>query len=433
MQSETLSGIVCTNTMDKMTKDCDIPALKYQNVVEIPKLGYIDDVVDITECGIETKTMNNYTTQEIRRRKLQVSADKCARMHIGKKKKEEVTSKQKCHEVNIDVWEEKKVKKGEEMVLEDQFKGQEEIKEVEEYEYLGDIVASDGTHSKNIKKRASKGYGVIRDIKEILEGTFFGSFFIEALILLRNSMLTSVLTYNLEVSSKISKKDIKLLDDVDMRLLRDCLSLSSKTSRTLILAELGIMSIEAIIKQKRINYLNHLLTSDDENLAKQVLLQQVENTQRNDWVEVVKSDMEEANIQFNVEQISNTSKLTFKKMVKERSQAAFLNQLNKEKLKLSKGNNLNYPQLKLQSYLKSDSNLTSETMKRILKVRLRDIPVKCNFPGAFSDNKCVAAPLCDKSESNEHLFSCEYLAAGNEMAENNIKHEHISQYNVLKT
>ena len=151
---------------------------------------------------------------------------------------------------------------------------------------------------------------------------------------------------------------------------------------------------------------------------------------RNDWVEVVKSDMEEANIQFNVEQISSTSKQIFKKIVKEQSQIAFLNQLNKEKMKLSKGNNLNYPQLKLQSYLKSNSNLTSETMKRIMKIRLRDIPVKCNFPGAFSDNKCVAAPLCDKSESNEHLFSCEYLAAGNEMTENNIKYEHIFSDNV---
>ena len=63
------------------------------------------------------------------------------------------------------------------------------IKDVEEYEYLGDKVESSGSNTKNIKKRVTKGYGVIREIREILERTYLGPYFIEELVLLQNSSL----------------------------------------------------------------------------------------------------------------------------------------------------------------------------------------------------------------------------------------------------
>ena len=85
MQGETLSSILCTNTMDKMAKECDIEPIKYRNEVEIPKLGFVDDNLDITKCGKHTLDMNNYTTNEINKRKLQMNVDKCVRMHIQKK------------------------------------------------------------------------------------------------------------------------------------------------------------------------------------------------------------------------------------------------------------------------------------------------------------------------------------------------------------
>ena len=84
MQGETLSGVICTNSMDKMSKECDLEKIKYKNKVEIPKLGYVDDIADITECGEKTEEMNKYTMKEMNERKLQMSTDKCAMMHIEK-------------------------------------------------------------------------------------------------------------------------------------------------------------------------------------------------------------------------------------------------------------------------------------------------------------------------------------------------------------
>ena len=431
MQGETLSGIICTNTMDKMSKDCKIEPLKYKKEVSIPKLGYVDDIADINECGDETVRMNTYTVKEIRERKLQLSTDKCARMHISGKTKNKQTKNNNCKRVHIDKWTVEKKNVGEEIIQEDKYEGKVEIKEVEEYEYLGDIVEASGSNTKNIKKRAAKGFGVIREIKEILERTYFGPFYVEALLLLRNSMLISILTYNLEVSSKISKKDMKILDEVDLKLIRESLSLSSKSPRTLIHAELGIVSVECIIKQNRIIYLHHLLTTSDENLAKQVLLQQIKCENKTDWLQIVKKDLKYFNIKMSFEQISQMSKVKFKQYVKSSGRKAYFLNLMKNKQFLSKGSEIMYNEFKLQTYLKSTSGLTIEKIKQILKIRFRDISLKCNFPNAFGDRNCMAAPLCLGEDSNRHIFSCDYLTTNNEVNNPNIRYEHIFSDNTV--
>ena len=71
MQGETLSSILCTCTIDTISNECDIENYKYRDSVGVPKLGFVDDLVDIQPCGDETKNMNNYTDLEISKRKLQ--------------------------------------------------------------------------------------------------------------------------------------------------------------------------------------------------------------------------------------------------------------------------------------------------------------------------------------------------------------------------
>ena len=53
--------------------------------MKISKLGFVDDNVDITKCGDHTKQMNDYTTTEVNKRKLQLNTDKCVRMHVEMK------------------------------------------------------------------------------------------------------------------------------------------------------------------------------------------------------------------------------------------------------------------------------------------------------------------------------------------------------------
>ena len=77
MQGENFSSTLCTSTLDVISKQCPIEPYKYRNSVNIPKLGFLDDILDITYCGSHTQIMNSYTNKEISKRKLQFSVDKC--------------------------------------------------------------------------------------------------------------------------------------------------------------------------------------------------------------------------------------------------------------------------------------------------------------------------------------------------------------------
>ena len=106
-------------------------------------------------------------------------------------------------------------------------------------------------------------------------------------------MLISVLTNNLEVSLNLTASDIKILNDFDLMLLRSAMMTSSKSSRCLLLLELGVSSVEFVIKKKRVGYLHHLLTQNTPSLAKLVFDEQVKNSSKSDFINLVRQDLKD--------------------------------------------------------------------------------------------------------------------------------------------
>ena len=53
MQGENLSSILCTSTMDKMSKDSKAKLLKYRGEIEILKMGFCHYIFDDNKCGAE--------------------------------------------------------------------------------------------------------------------------------------------------------------------------------------------------------------------------------------------------------------------------------------------------------------------------------------------------------------------------------------------
>ena len=83
MQGETTSSISCTTSVGKIAKDCPIEDYKYKGSIDIPQMSFVDDILDVKECGKQTKEMNKYTNSEITKRRLQLGVDKCVRVHIS--------------------------------------------------------------------------------------------------------------------------------------------------------------------------------------------------------------------------------------------------------------------------------------------------------------------------------------------------------------
>ena len=67
------------------------------------------------------------------------------------------------------------------------------MESVTEDSYLGDIISSDGKNKKNVKKRISKGLGIISQIMNLLGMIRFGHHYIEIALLLRESLFIIVL------------------------------------------------------------------------------------------------------------------------------------------------------------------------------------------------------------------------------------------------
>ena len=426
MQGESVSSILCTNSMDKISKDCQLKAYSYRGKVDVPKMGFVDDIVDVNKCGQQTKEMNEYTTSAVNKRRLQFNIDKCVRMHISNKLKQT----ESCENLSVDKWESVKISNGSKVNLKDKYRGKVSIKTVKSHLYLGDTVADNASNSLNIKSRVSKGQAVINNILEILEGTYFGDFYFDTMKLLRESMFLSVITNNLEVSFNLTKKDLKPLEDLDQQLLRKCTMTSSKSSRTLTLLELGLSSVTVEIQRKRVLYLHHLLTSND-SLAKDILNEMIKFPLKNDWILTIKRDLEELNINLSYDEISTFSKSSFKKLTKKASKTFSFLHLMKEKAKLSKGSDLNYNELKTQNYLVSGNGLSVHLMRSILQTRIRDLQLKCNFRNAYADTKCLV-PLCMGEDRTRHIYECPFLCPTNQVSQNLLAFQDIFGCDVKK-
>ena len=70
----------------------------------------------------------------------------------------------------------RKVKDDEKYTLKDSHKGKASLKTVENHLYLGDIVESSGSNHLNVMSRVTKGKAIVRDIVQIVEGTFWAKF-----------------------------------------------------------------------------------------------------------------------------------------------------------------------------------------------------------------------------------------------------------------
>ena len=56
---------------------------KYKDEVEIPALGFVDDIISVSESGYKTTRMNSFINAQLAMKKLRLGAKKCFVMHVG--------------------------------------------------------------------------------------------------------------------------------------------------------------------------------------------------------------------------------------------------------------------------------------------------------------------------------------------------------------
>ena len=381
-QGGTWGPLLCSNTIDtlgkKLLNRSEIPYL-YKNTVKVLPLAMVDDVTAISRCGLQSLGLNAYLNTQIELKKLM--------FHVPDK-----NGKSKCHKMHIGAHSRAcPVLKVHGTIMET----------VTEDEYLGDVISSDGKNKKNVEKRISKGIGIITQIMNLLSSVSFGQHYIEIALLLREAMFLNGILNNVEVWYGLTKSEIEEFENLDLSLLRKFLKAPVSTPKEALYLELGLIPIGILVKVRRINYLHYLISRKKSEMISQFFWTQWYNPTRDDWTESVKRDLNDFKIR--LDEITNKSKYSVKKMVKKKAQEYALSRLNQKKDSHSKMGNVSYGELKMQEYFKQPGANINE-LRDTFKFRDKMLEFGQYYRGSAV---FVSCPLCSTHiDEQDMLFQC---------------------------
>ena len=225
---------MCTKQIDSFGKEClteDKYLYKYRGEIGIPPLGMVDDVLCVSECGYPTAMINSYINHKMGTKKLQFGISKCKKIHVGRSMEDH-----KCRDLKVDEW---KVEQIQNVTIgtnnmDEKFLGPQNIEKVDMEKYLGDILSQDSSNVHNIKNRQKKGIVASRKIISILQEIYFGKYYFDMAVTLRNSLLISTLLFNSESWYNVTNANIKVLEQKDERFIRHILNASSSTPKNIL-------------------------------------------------------------------------------------------------------------------------------------------------------------------------------------------------------
>ena len=230
MQGSVWGSICCVVLMDKLGKLAyNNPEILYyyKNLVGIPPLQMVDDIMAIQRCSTKSLEVNTMVNTFMNLEKLSLSKTKCHNIHIGNNKAE-------CPELKVD---------GAKMENSDQ--------EV----YLWDIFDKSARDKPNLERRKSKGYGAVNNILAITSEVPLAHWKIQAGLSLRQDGIL----YNSEAWHSIEDKDLIPFEKADELLLRGLLNAHPKTPLEALYLETNSLPIRFILKIRRIMFLHNIL------------------------------------------------------------------------------------------------------------------------------------------------------------------------------
>ena len=299
---------------------------------------------------------------------------------------------------------------------EETYEGEHEINVSDVEKYLGQIISSDSTNTKNIDQMYNRGIGIKNKILTILNTFTAGKYHFEVAIILRNAYLISSILYGSEVWYGITEAEILKLEKVDNLLLRQLFECSSNVPTELLFLELGILRLRDIVTMRRVMYLHHILKQPSNSLIFRFFISQLKNPKKGDWVSQVLSDMVIINLNMEIEDVAKMSKNAFKTLLKQKVNMYAFNQLieikNERKSVNAKGKMINYDSFKMQNYLLPSDRISILEQKWVFKCRTDDIDIKGNNRWKYEDISCVSCQL--HPETQKHLIECHTLLGKNE-------------------
>ena len=402
MQGTVLTPIKCSVQIDTLGKellaeDGDKP-YKYKGYVKIPALALIDDILTISDCGTDSIFMNASVQSKVNNKRLELSHQKCFKMHVG-------GSKVVCPKLSV---------QAEEMLTSSSEK------------YLGDILVDTCKIDENLRSRRSKGVGIINQIMSLLKEISFGSYYFQMALVFRNSQLINGTLYNMEALHGVKNYHLDIIEENDKIMFRNIFNTPQGTPLEAFFLETSTLPLRFILQGRRLMYLWTILKKPRTELAREVYEAQKLFKTKGSWVEQVEDDLKSCDIDLTDTEIEHLSQYKMSKLVKSRIREQSNKYLLEMKAKHTKSDKL-FPIPQMNEYLATEE-LNTEEKRLLFKLRISMVQLKGNFSSANKGN--LQCELCNDENSKEtqmHLLQCSVILNHPDLKETvkNIKYDDI--------
>ena len=383
MQGTVMGPIKASIQLDTLGRDCyerQEGLYLYNDCVSVPPLMMIDDLVSFSNCGPESIVTNAIINSKIESKKLEFGPSKCFNMHIGP---DEVSCQElKVHKNNI-------IKKNHET-------------------YLGDVICSSGTNTKNIENKCNGGIGTVSQIIAMLGQITLGHYYFEVAMVLRDSMLISKLVSSSEIWYNVTKDQYRKIEQIDEMYLMRLFQAPKSVPRLSLYVECGKVPVKFIIQSRRMMYYWHLMHLDKDELIYKFYVAQCLRPGKNDWALQILADKKDLNLDISDEEMRNISKTKFQKILQSRIKENAAKYLSKTQLRQSKTKHLKISEKFIAARYLHSKSMCTEEISTLFKLRSRTIDVKDNRESSHRDNMwCRTCQLFP--ESQQHLFQCSVI------------------------
>ena len=106
---------------------------------------------------------------------------------------------------------------------------------------------------------------------------------------------------------------------------RNILSTCGNPSKVFMCLELGLIPVNFVIMEKRLSFLRYILTEPMNTMIRQVYEELKNESRKGDFVDLVRRDMDDLNIELSDDEIKLVNKSQWKKYVHEKVKETALN------------------------------------------------------------------------------------------------------------
>ena len=260
-QGTALGPVLCSTSIGDYCKENSSPRSgTYIGNACVRPLAFIDDLGDVNKNAEDSEKAHEDAIHFQKVKRLKFGYEKCEILIIGKEKLKTMPS----------------------LILDNK-----EIKIKDSVKYLGNHFNSEGDNAELVKKRVCEAIGIIPDVIAIGKEVSNGQLEIKCTLELYNSLLVNKILFNCQSWSHLKETELKDLEKVQLQTLKQIMRVAYSTSNAGTYLELGILPLRYIIQKRRLAFLHHILTLDNEDPVYMNYILQRNSSNQDNWANEV--------------------------------------------------------------------------------------------------------------------------------------------------